>query len=99
MDGSEFSFETLLSASTDKHMMGPSKACFADTPRLASLRMTGVDAYGRARSQTPVVVHPACHLPHPFRPIVPGATARRDEPDRVNDDLVSSLLTHAPLLH
>lgn len=80
------------------HMMGPSKACFADTPRKATFRTTE-DAKARARSQAPVKVHPSCLIPPPFWSMFPGATALRARPDRVGSSRMSALLPHAPLLH
>src|SRR6218665_2179355 len=47
-----------------KHMMGPFKACVADTPRLATVRTTDVNAFERARSRRTQTALPIHGTPH-----------------------------------
>gem|GEM_PF-2307452 len=83
-------------------MMGPSKACVADTPRLATFRTTDVIACERARSRrnrmSRPVIHGTSHLLQQH--LMPKAQALwtcRRPPARVSGCLVSTPLTHAPL--
>jgi hypothetical protein len=80
-------------------MMGPSKACVADTPRLARHRTPVSVAFERARSPQ---IGKACPMHHPSYPPLPinsGAFVRRVERSRVGDVHVPPLLSHAPLLN
>jgi hypothetical protein len=74
MDLSEFQAGTcsrenaLVRVLKAKHMMGPFKACVADTPRLAAVRTTEAAFFARARSQHTSKAHPLIGTPHPLQP-------------------------------
>ena len=84
-----------------KHMMGPSKACVADTPRLATVRTTDVNAFERARSRRTPTALPIHGTPHTVQQHLSmaqaSAAARWRPPAHVAGGLVSAPLTHAPL--
>lgn len=100
MGGSELNpFETLTPASRVKRMMGPSKACVADTPRLAARRIATVPVSERARSQRPWLAHPIVPTPHANRSIGLHAPACRTAAGCVDGGRAPQPLPHAPLLH
>ena len=80
-------------------MMGPSKACVADTPRLARCRTSAAMVCERAWSQYHSSDRSVHHIFLPLLQISPGVYARWVLQDRLEDDHVPRLLPHAPLLN
>jgi hypothetical protein len=80
-------------------MMGPSKACVADTPRLAARRIATVPACERTRSQRPWQSRPIVPTPHLTRLNGLRTTVCRTATGCVNGGRAPQPLPHAPLLH
>ena len=80
-------------------MMGPSKACVVDTPRLTARRIATVPVSERARSQRPWLAHPVVPIPHFTRSNGLRAPACRTAAGCVDGGRALQPLPCAPLLH